>query len=316
MPDPHSDLDAQLRAAESRVYDAYALSTRELRVRVPSLDCGVRVVEVEGDDTRPPVVLLHGISSVSALAIPLMPGFGGRRVLAIDFPGHGLSDPFRFPKGAGVADALSAVVSAVVEELADAPVDLVAHSLGGQTALTYVLANPGAVNRLVLLGAPGAGFEGVHPVAAMRAFAIPGFGRFVLSLPTSLEACARNGEAMLGAGTLQGYPHEIEEVGWLASRRPGFAPSLASCFRGLLSLGGVRPGVAVTKDRLATITIPTLMIWGERDVFLTPAVGRESIAAIPGSQLIVVPDAGHAPWLNDLPGASAAVSSFLGGAPA
>jgi pimeloyl-ACP methyl ester carboxylesterase len=114
---------------------------------------------------------------------------------------------------------------------------------------------------------------------------------------------------------MDGYPHEIEEVGWLASRRPGFAPSLASCFRGLLSAGGVRAGVAITKDRLARITTPTLMIWGDRDVFLTPAVGRASIDAIPGSRLIVVPGAGHAPWLNDLPDSSAAVSEFLDAAP-
>lgn len=314
MPERHADLDAQLRAAESRVYAAYELVTREHRVQVPSLGIGVRVVEVDGDDSQPTVVLLHGISSVTALAIPLIPSLGGRRVLAIDFPGHGLSDQFRFPRGSGTADALSDAVAAVVDELADGPVDLVAHSLGGQTALTYVLAHASSVRRLVLLGAPGAGFEGVQPVAAMRAFAVPGFGRLVLSLPTSLEAYAKNGEGMLGAGTLDGYPREIEEVGWLASRRPGFAPSLASCFRGLLSLSGVRIGVSITKDRLATITTPTLMIWGDQDVFLTPAVGRASVDAIPDSQLIVVPGAGHAPWLNDLPGSSEAVSAFLGSA--
>lgn len=314
MPKKHSEPDTRLRAAETQLYEHYGASTREHRVEVPAIGVGVRVVEADGDDSRPPVVLLHGISSVTALAIPLIPAFGGRRVLTVDFPGHGLSDRYGFPRAVGVAGALSTVVSAVVDQLTDGSVDLVAHSLGGQTALTYVLEHPEAVRRLVLLGAPGAGFEGVHPVAAMRAFAVPGVGRLILSLPTSLETYARNGEAMLGAGALDGYPPEIEEVGWLASRRPGFAPSLAACFRGLLSVRGVRPGVAITKDRLAGIATPTLMIWGEQDVFLRPDVGQASIDAIPDSRLVVVPGAGHAPWLDDLPGSSAAISEFLDGA--
>ncbi|WP_448255975.1 alpha/beta fold hydrolase [Microbacterium aurum] len=304
------DLDAQLRTAEESLYDEYGLSSREHRVSVPSLSTRVRVVEVDGDDTRPPIVLLHGISSVTALTVPLIPAFGGRRVLAVDFPGHGLSDAYTYPRGR-VGPALAEVVAATVDALSGREVDLVAHSLGGQTALTFVLAHPGSVRRLVLLGAPGAAFEGVHPAAAMRLFAVPGVGRAILSLPTSLEAYAKNGEAMLGAHALDGYPLNITRVGWPASRRPGFAPSLASCFRGLLDRHGVRPGVAISPERLAAVTAPTLMLWGDQDVFLKPDAGRASIDAIADSRVVIVPNAGHAPWLNDLPAASREVAAFL-----
>lgn len=305
-----SDIDARLRTVERELYRSFGLDPREHHVDVPKRSTRVRVVEIAGDDTRPPIVLLHGIASVTAAAIPLIPAFGGRRVLAIDFPGHGLSDPFTFAVG-DVAEALADVVSAVVEALVEGRFDLVAHSLGGQTALTFVLAHPERVRRLVLLGAPGAAFKGVHPAPPMRMFAIPGLGRLVLSLPTSLPAYEKNAEGMLGPHAMDAHPAALSEVGWLASRRPGFAPGLASCFRGLLSTKGVRPGVAITLARLATIGVPTLMAWGDQDVFLRPDVGRASIDAIPGSTLLVIADAGHAPWLDEPHAVGKAVSEFL-----
>ncbi|WP_448388307.1 acyl-CoA dehydrogenase family protein [Microbacterium aurum] len=164
---------------------------------------------------------------------------------------------------------------------------------------------------LALLGAPGAAFKGVHPAPPMRMFAIPGLGRLVLSLPTSLPAYEKNAEGMLGPHAMDAHPAALSEVGWLASRRPGFAPGLASCFRGLLSTKGVRPGVAITLARLATIGVPTLMAWGDQDVFLRPDVGRASIDAVPGSTLLVIADAGHAPWLDEPHAVGKAVSEFL-----
>jgi len=45
--------------------------------------------------------------------------------------------------------------------------------------------------------------------------------------------------------------------------------------------------------RLDRMRTPTLVLWGERDAWLTPDVGRRLAAAIPGARLHVVPEAGH-----------------------
>jgi pimeloyl-ACP methyl ester carboxylesterase len=55
------------------------------------------------------------------------------------------------------------------------------------------------------------------------------------------------------------------------------------------------PGLAA---RLAQLTMPTLVVWGEADRMFTPAYGQEYAAAIPGATFRLVPDAGHLPQLE------------------
>ncbi len=49
------------------------------------------------------------------------------------------------------------------------------------------------------------------------------------------------------------------------------------------------------KRWLHRIGLPTLLLWGERDRIVTPAYGEGFRAAIPGSVLRTIPDAGHFP---------------------
>ncbi len=74
--------------------------------------------------------------------------------------------------------------------------------------------------------------------------------------------------------------------------------------------GGVRAGVAIPHAELATIPVPTLFVWGDEDVFLSPEAARGSITSIPNSTLVEL-HAGHAPWLNKPEESAAAVREFL-----
>ena len=51
--------------------------------------------------------------------------------------------------------------------------------------------------------------------------------------------------------------------------------------------------------RLAAVTAPTLVIWGEADRIVTPGYGKEYAAAIPGASFRLVPEAGHLPQLEN-----------------
>jgi pimeloyl-ACP methyl ester carboxylesterase len=53
------------------------------------------------------------------------------------------------------------------------------------------------------------------------------------------------------------------------------------------------PGLAKWLHR---ITVPTLLIYGDKDGLVPPRFGEAYRAAIPGSRLIVLEDAGHAPF--------------------
>lgn len=308
-----AQLDARVRAAEIDLAAHYGRTLVEHSART---DAGleVRVVEYpavsDADAAQPPVVLLHGIASVTAVALPLVGRLPNRRILAVDWPGHGLSGLSVLPAGTDLRSHAVDVLDAVAGALGLDRFDLIGHSLGGQFALYFTLARWQQVRRLVLLGAPGAGFRGVRPVIAMRALAVPGLGHAILSLSTSQAAYARNSEGLLGKGALDGYPEEIIEIGYLVSQRPDFAPSVASMFRALITPLAVRHGVALTPVELVSIKVPVLSVWGDADVFLDPAIGRESLDAIPNAEFLPV-SGGHAPWLNDLDRVGLAVSTFL-----
>ena len=47
---------------------------------------------------------------------------------------------------------------------------------------------------------------------------------------------------------------------------------------------------------LHRITVPTLLVWGDKDGLVPPVFGEAYRAAIPGSRLVVLKDAGHAPF--------------------
>jgi pimeloyl-ACP methyl ester carboxylesterase len=47
---------------------------------------------------------------------------------------------------------------------------------------------------------------------------------------------------------------------------------------------------------LHRIDVPTLLVWGEQDGLVPPAFGRAYQPLIPGSRLVILPNAGHAPF--------------------
>jgi len=48
-----------------------------------------------------------------------------------------------------------------------------------------------------------------------------------------------------------------------------------------------------TTEALAKITAPTLLVWGEHDVLVPPALGSAAQELLRGSELVVIDDAGH-----------------------
>ena len=65
------------------------------------------------------------------------------------------------------------------------------------------------------------------------------------------------------------------------------------------------------RDRLSTIDVPTLVLVGELDLVNPPKVAEELVRLIPGSRMIVLPDIGHLPHVEDNRGFREAVASFL-----
>lgn len=310
-------LEARVRAAELALAEHYGRTLVE-HVIARAAGSTVRVVEypaIRPSDAAaalPPILLLHGIASVSALAVPLLASLADRRVLAVDWPGHGLSGADGLPSGIGLRAHAVAVVDEVMGFFQLDVADAIGHSLGGQVALYAALAHPERLRKLVLLGAPGGAFSQARATLGMRVASVPGLGTAMLGLSTSARAHGRAVERLLGAGALDGYPPEINEIGFLASQRPEFAASVASLFRAMMTPFAARADVALTARELAHLAVPTLIVWGSDDAILAPAHGRASAEAMPNATIIEV-DGGHAPWLNEPIRVGDAVSAFLTG---
>ncbi|GIX31696.1 MAG: hydrolase [Porticoccaceae bacterium] len=106
-----------------------------------------------GPDT-PPLILLHGIRDHAHSWDRIAPALAARfRVVAPDLRGHGDSDWSR--DGAYLPIHFLEDLAALVEVLGGGPVDLVAHSFGGNPAVRYAALYPERVRRLVLADALG-----------------------------------------------------------------------------------------------------------------------------------------------------------------
>ena len=62
---------------------------------------------------------------------------------------------------------------------------------------------------------------------------------------------------------------------------------------------------------LHRIDVPTLLIWGANDGLVPPRFGETYRRLVPNSKLVVIPDAGHAPFEENAAAFLAATAEFL-----
>ncbi|MGW0771058.1 alpha/beta fold hydrolase [Streptomyces sp. NPDC002676] len=80
-----------------------------------------------------------------------------------------------------------------------------------------------------------------------------------------------------------------------AERRAAMAANMAAL---RLFSGGPAMADPTLRARLAHVTVPTLVLWGEADRIVTPAYGSAYAAAFENARYVTVPQAGHLPHLE------------------
>jgi pimeloyl-ACP methyl ester carboxylesterase len=68
-----------------------------------------------------------------------------------------------------------------------------------------------------------------------------------------------------------------------------------------------------SRPHLPAITVPTLVLVGDRDALTPPIRSREMADLIPGARLVVVPNCGHASSIEQPRAVNAALTDWLGG---
>ncbi|MBK7903943.1 MAG: pimeloyl-ACP methyl ester esterase BioH [Proteobacteria bacterium] len=249
-------------------------------------------IEIRG--AGPDVVLLHGWALHGGMWGPWVDELSRRaRLHFIDLPGHGGS---RWPEGASTLRDLARAVSPHVPNGAA----VLGWSLGGMVALELARSRPGDLAALVLIATTPCFLARDDWPAGMNPGVLDGFAaglagdyRRTLSNFLALQTWGDENAAQ----ALRSLRANLDAHG---------EPDPQALVAGL---GILR--TADLRDALAAITVPTLVIAGERDRITPVAAGRELASRLPSARFVEVPKAGHAPFLSHPDTVRREVESFL-----
>jgi pimeloyl-ACP methyl ester carboxylesterase len=240
----------------------FPAGVRGVRVEYVTLSDGVSVRLAEsGSADAPPVLLVHGWGASIYMWRDWFAHLAaaGYRVVALDLPGHGLSDK---PSEEG-RYCLASLVATVREVIAIARLErphVVAQSMGGTIALELATSGDPAIGRLVLINPACFGNVRLLPLAQR---ASPKVVEPVLARLVPRWVVDRTHRRVYGDPGLI-TADDIDQY-WAPSQFPGYAPAMR---RLLHEFTWARPPVSAMVERLRALTPPTsppLVVLGTRD---------------------------------------------------
>ncbi len=286
------------REAVARAQQALAAEGGvEIRSSWIEVDAGRMIHTLEAGSGEP-LILLHGSGNSAADWVPLMRVPSSRRLVAVDRPGFGLSDPVEYQRDELRTTAVTTVIQ-LLDALGVDRADLVGSSGGGVWSLWTALDQPQRVRSLALLGAVPL-LPGTSAPLPLRLMATPVVGAVLGRLmPTPTPESVTKMMGMMGEGeTISRYP-ELIEVHVAAGSDPTAGDAAERELRALIrGLIGFRAGYVFTEDALSGIEHPTLLVWGDQDPIGDLDAARRAAEAIPNAELAVV-STGHAPWWGE-----------------
>ena len=219
------------------------------------------------------------------------------RCVAVDWRGQGRS---AVADTGYDMDTLTEDLVALIDHLGIAPVDSVGLSMGGFIGMRLAARHPELVRSLALLET-SAEPEPAQNVPAYRKLAQ--VVRFVGPRPVAGRVMSiMFGQTFLTDPSRAG--RAVERVEWRRRLNSVDRVGAVRATHGVIE----RAGIA---DELARITTPTLVLVGDEDVATVPNKARRIQAGITGSQLVIVPRAGHTSTIEQPEAVTAALEEHL-----
>lgn len=258
----------------------------------------------EGNPEGPVLVLIHGSNASLHTWEPWVAELGGTyRIVSMDLPGHGLTG--RVPGDDYSREAMAGFVIEIMDALGVERFAVGGNSMGGGVSAMIALENPDRVSALILVNSAGIPVErdaddvplafrlaGMPVISKVMRYVLPrsvveeGLQKvFVDQSKVTDEMVARYFDLTLHEGNRD-------------ATRIRFSQNMA------------RDEVAFAA-RLGEISMPTLIIWGDKDGLIPVSAAHEFKARIPHAELVIYENVGHIP-MEEVPGESAgAVAAFL-----
>jgi len=240
------------------------------------------------DAPGPPVVLIHGASSnLKAMQLPLGEMLAGKhRVILIDRPGHGWSPRAR------EADSTPAIQAKMIDEalekLGVGPAIFVVHSWAGALGARMALDYPARVAGLVMLAPvlyPWTGGVGWYN-AVVTTPVIGPLLAYTITLPL--------GTFLTGPGARNAFLPQIMPDNFVGDTATPLLLRPREFLANARDLVTLKAAVAEQAPRYGTIKLPVVVIAGDADKTVSPAIhSRPFAAAVPQTKLIMLPGVGH-----------------------
>lgn len=254
-----------------------------------------RGIEIFFEDSGagPPVVLGHSFLCSGKMWREQVPALAAKfRVINPDLRGHGRSGHVARPFS--LYDALSDVI-AVLDQLGIERATWCGLSIGGMVALRAALARPDRVAGLILLDTDA----GAETAPRKLKYHAMGAGVRVIGLRPFLPSITR---LMFGATTRRENPALVSE--WKTQFAGVHVPSALRCMEALMQRDSLL-------GRLQKIGVPALVLVGEEDRSLPPALSRRIHDRLRCSTFGVISAAGHLSPLEQPAPVTDAILGFL-----
>ncbi|TYL51719.1 alpha/beta hydrolase [Nocardioides sp. BGMRC 2183] len=275
---------------------AYFQQGRDTTISYPATVDGLTTRLIEAGEGDRVLFCLHGVGSRADRFVPAMPALAdaGYRVIAMDFPGHGLAAK---PADFGYrARDFAGFVAGVLDSLGLRDVTLLGTSLGGQVAATLACDRPDLVAELVMIGTMGvvamneADLVAPERVSDGSSEAVRAKLTFLVSSPTQV---------------VDAWVREESQINSSAGAKVALHKSAEA-----LNEDSVAD---LQTDRLHDVrpTIPILLVWGEKDQWTPLSMAYRCHEALPNAELRVMNACGHAPYFENPAQFAQIVDEFL-----
>jgi epoxide hydrolase 4 len=254
-----------------------------------------------GDATKPLMILLHGFPEFWFAYAGVMPALSEHFwVVAPDLRGFNLSDkPLEVESYK--AALIMADVMALAKHLGRETFVLVAHDWGGAIAWNLSLAHPQAITKLIIFNAP-------HPVPFAKALAwdkeqqrASEYMNWLRAPGSEVPLAENNYERVISfLGTeLPWFTGATKQAYLAAWSQPHALTGGVNYYRASPLYPPTDNDIGAQRLKLDpkkfTVTVPTKVIWGERDVALGLVLLSELEDLVPNVVIERLPDATH--WL-------------------
>ncbi|MEM7690264.1 MAG: alpha/beta hydrolase [Pseudomonadota bacterium] len=245
----------------------------------------------EGPRDGRPIVLLHGSNADLHTWEPWAEELKKtHRVIRFDQVGHGLTGPD--PQHDYSRANFTADIAEVLDALAIEQAIIAGNSMGGKHALSFAVTYPERVTGLILVDGSGAPMpEEEKPKddddSGNIGFAIaqtPGINRLVEQI-TPRSLIRQSLEQSVSVQSV--VTEEAVDRYWELLRYPGNRRATLKRFS--------TPYDPMTREQIASVSAPTLILWGDEDRLIPVEAGQWLNTVLPNSQIKVYEGIGHLP---------------------